>query len=252
MLLEDEKLTNKNKQRGDLLPDRHAPFNNVSLDIWKEAVLFAIGNAFTLSLITTIVSVILINMNEIDRNGAKILIGYSILFVLLVLVVGRSFKKYLPKLKSWTPYIVGLAFGIAIILFDELYMRFVNLFYNTGIGANESGIRTIIVRYPVASIFIFGLIGPMCEELTYRVGVFNLIKRWKRVAAYIITGVLFGFIHMDFSGNIATEFIVLPTYIAPGILLSLAYDMFDLPCSYVAHITNNLFVVIYQAVLLKS
>ncbi len=147
---------------------------------------------------------------------------------------------------------MGVGIGLSVILFDELYLRFVNLFYNTGIGGNESSIRGVIARYPVASIFIFGLIGPMCEELTYRVGVFNLIKRWKRVAAYIVTGLLFGFIHMDFKGNILTEFILLPTYVAPGLLLSFAYDLFDLPCSYTAHITNNLIVVISQVVKLNS
>ena len=252
MFLQDQNSTNKNEHRGDLLLDKHAPFNNVTLDIWKEALLFAVGNVFTLSLITTIVSVMLVNMNEIDKNGAKLLIGYSVLFSLLFAVIGRDYKKYLPKFAHWLPYVVGICFGLSIMLFDELYLRFVNLFYNTGLGGNEADIRQIIARYPVASVFIFGLIGPMCEELTYRVGVFNLIKRWNRILAYVLTGLIFGFIHMKYDGNIATEFILLPTYIAPGVLLSFAYDLFYLPCSYTAHITNNLIVIISQVVALKS
>ena len=252
MFSKDENFSNKSERRGDLLSDKYAPFNNAKLDIWKEVLLFAIGNVFTLSLITTIVSAILFSMNEIDKAGATSLISYSILFALLAVVVGLDYKKILPKFKSWIPYVVGLGFGIAILFFDELYLRFVNLFYNTGIGGNETGIRQIIARYPIASILIFGLVGPMCEELTYRVGMFNLVKRWSRVAAYIFTGLIFGLIHMDFTGNIATEFIILPTYIAPGLLLSLAYDLYDFPCSYIAHITNNLFVIISQVIILKS
>ncbi len=252
MFSKDENFSNKSEQRGDLLSDKYAPFNNAKLDIWKEALLFAIGNVFTLSLITTIVSAVLFSMNKIDKAGAASLISYSILFALLAVVIGLDYKKLLPKFKSWIPYVVGLGFGLAILIFDESYLRFVNLFYNTGTGGNETGIRQIIARYPIASILIFGLVGPMCEEFTYRVGMFNLVKRWSRVAAYIFTGLVFGLIHMDFTGNIATEFIILPTYIAPGLLLSLAYDLYDLPCSYVAHITNNLFVIISQVIILKS
>ena len=59
MFSNDENFSNKSEHRGGLLSDKHAPFNNAKLDIWKEALLFAIGNVFTLSLITTIVSAVL-------------------------------------------------------------------------------------------------------------------------------------------------------------------------------------------------
>ena len=252
MFSNDENLPNKNEQRGDLLTDKHAPFCNAKLDIWKEALLFALGNVFVLSLIMTVVGTIFVSMNEIDKAGAKALVSYSVLFAILAAVVGLDIKKLLPKFKSWVPYVVGLAVGATILLFDQNYMRLVNLFYHTGTGGNETAIRQIIARYPFPSILIFGIVGPICEELTYRVGMFNLVKRWNRVAAYIVTGIIFGLIHMDFGGNIATEFIILPTYIAPGLLLSLAYDLYDLPCSLTAHLTNNLFVIIGQVILLNS
>lgn len=252
MFLKEENLPNKNRQRSGLLADKYAPFNNAKLDVWKEVLLFALGNVFVISLISAIVGTILFSMNEVDKAGAKALITYAVLFAILVVVVGLDFKKLLPKFKNWIPYVVGLAVGASILLFDQTYMRLVNLFYSTGTGGNETAIRQVIARYPAASIIIFGIIGPICEELTYRVGMFNLVKRWNRIAAYIVTGVIFGLIHMDFGGNIATEFIILPTYIAPGLLLSFAYDLYDLPCSLTAHITNNLFVIISQVILINS
>lgn len=252
MFSKGRKIANKRSQSSDLLIDKHAPFNNAKIDIWKEAVLFAVGNVFTLSLISAVVSTILMSMNEIDKKGAVVLVSYSILFALLIAVIGTDFKKLLPKFNNWIPYVAGIGIGLGIIIFDEAYLRLVNLFYPIGTGANESAIRQVISRYPAASIIIFGLVGPMCEEFAYRLGMFSLIKRWNRIAAYILTGVLFGLIHIDFSGNVATEFIILPTYIAPGILLSLAYDLYDLPCSISAHITNNLIVVITQVVRFNS
>ena len=252
MFSKEQNLSNKNEQRSDLLSDKYAPFNHAFNNVWKETLLLAIGNVFVLSLVSTIVSLMLFSFNELDKFAARSLITYSIIFVALVIAVGFDFKKFIPKLKSWVPYVTGLAFGITILVFDSLYIRVVNLFYNTGIGGNEFGIRQVIQRYPAASFFIFGLIGPMCEELTYRVGMFNLLKRWHRIPAYILTAIVFGLIHIQYDGNLVTEFIILPTYIAPGVLLALAYDLYDLPCSYTAHITNNLFVIITQIVALKS
>ena len=41
---------------------------------------------------------------------------------------------------------------------------------------NEEDLRSFIVVYPITSIIFLGFIGPMCEELTYRVGVFGVLK----------------------------------------------------------------------------
>lgn len=247
MFTKQENEHNKSEQRTDLLPNKYVPFRNVQLDIWKEGVLVAIGNVLTLSLIMTIVGTIMFWLNDIDKKAATSLISYSLLIVFLLLVVKNNIKDYIPKFLNWMPYVVGVGIGLAIMGFDQMYTSIVNLFYPLSIGGNESGIREIVNRFPIASIFIFGLVGPMCEELTYRVGLFNLFKRWKRVWAYIFTGIIFGFIHFDYQGNIAVEFILLPTYIVPGVILSLAYDLYDLPCSFTAHITNNLIVLIALA-----
>ena len=243
MLLEEEKKSNKITQRDELLSNKHAPFNNANLGVWKEFFATLVGNIFTLTVIATIVLAILFNLNEVDRKCIAEFVTYSIVFVLLITVLGKDTKKLLRKFADWVPYVVGIAIGLSVILLDELYLRFVNIFYTTGVGGNEVGIREAVKYFPVASLFIFGFIGPMCEELTYRFGLFNLIKRWNRVCAYIITGLVFGFIHMKYDGNIVTEFILLPTYIIPGFLFAIAYDLYDLPCSYTAHITNNLIAI---------
>lgn len=252
MLLEEENSPNKIEQRDDLLSDKYTPYNNVDIGLVKELILLLVGNIFTLTLIATIVGLILFKVNEVDRKCLMEIITYAILFGILLAVLGSSIKKYLPKFTNWTAYVVGIGFGLATLGIDELYIRFVNIFYTTGVGGNEFGIRQIIQNYPVSSIFIFGLIGPMCEELTYRVGLFGLLKRWNRVFAYIITALVFGFIHMKYDGNLVTEFILLPSYIIPGALFALAYDMYDLPCSYTAHITNNLIAVIQLVVRYNS
>ena len=154
-------------------------------------------------------------------------------------------KKFLPAFKKWKPYVFGLLFGVGVIVFDIVYINFVNLFYTAEVSGNETGVRNVIDLYPVATIFIFGLIGPLCEELTYRVGLFGLLRRVNRVLAYVVTGLVFGLLHFDWMAkDLINELIFLPTYIVPGVILSVAYDLFDLPCSWTAHAVNNLYAVI--------
>ena len=84
------------------------------------------------------------------------------------------------------------------------------------------------------------LIGPFCEEITYRVGLFDLIKRKNKILAYIIEVLIFAFIHIQFSETtLGAELAAFPIYLAIGFFLTFAYDKFDLPASYMAHIFLN-------------
>ena len=241
MLSEDEKIVNKARQRDCLLDYVSYP----DIAIWKRAVLFAIGNVISLSIVAIIVELILKLSNHPDSGNAGNFICYAILFVALMAVVITDIPKIGKLLKRWEPYVLGVAVGITILILDNAYLSFINLFYPITTSGNEEAVRGAISAYPVAAIFIFGLIGPLCEELTYRSGLFGLIRRWCRPVAYVVTGLVFGFIHFDYTTtDVIKEFIFLPTYIVPGLLFSLAYDLYGLPCSYVAHMTNNMFAVV--------
>ena len=101
-------------------------------------------------------------------------------------------------------------------------------------------------NYIVFALIIFGLIGPICEELTYRVGLYSLTKRWNRTAAYIITPIVFGLIHFNWEsltigGNtLVNELCNLPDYIVAGVLFSYYYEKGGFACSATAHVVNNL------------
>ncbi|MBP5694703.1 MAG: CPBP family intramembrane metalloprotease, partial [Bacilli bacterium] len=97
--------------------------------------------------------------------------------------------------------------------------------------------------YPITCLFIFGLIGPICEEITYRVGLFSLLKRKNRALAYLVTIAVFALIHFNFSNDPATllnEIINLPYYMFAAFAFSFAFDKFGFAASATAHISNNL------------
>ena len=252
MLSEQVENNNKEALSEELLPNECVKENKPEILVWKRALLLTIGNAFTLSVISLILS-LAFKSTAINNDAALTFITYSILFVGLMAVILFDVPKFLSQFKNWKAYVMGAGIGIGIIVFDIIYFNFVNLFYQSSVGGNETGIRSIIALYPVASILIFGFIGPACEELTYRVGLFGLCKKLNIVFAYIITGLVFGLIHFDFqSADLINELICLPTYIVPGVLFALCYDKFGFACSYVAHVTNNLWAVISQIIVLNS
>ena len=241
MLPEEEKIVNKEQQRNGLLDYIDYP----KIPLFKRGILLALGNVFTLSVIGVIVILLLKLFGHPDPENAGEFIIYAMIFVLLIGVVVVDIPKLGKLIKRWEPYVVGIAIGISILILDNGYIGLINLFYPATTSGNEEAVRNAIDAFPIASVFIFGLVGPMCEELTYRSGLFGLLRRWHRIPAYIITGIVFGLIHFQYNTtDLVKEFLFLPTYIVPGLLFALAYDMYGLPCSYTAHAFNNLFAVI--------
>ena len=112
-------------------------------------------------------------------------------------------------------------------------------------GQNQSIATEMVLRNPATCIIILGFIGPLVEELTYRVGLFTLCKRASTVLAYIVTTLVFAAIHIDFfSENIINELVALPDYLFAGAIFCLLYDREGFGASYLAHVGNNLFSVI--------
>lgn len=116
---------------------------------------------------------------------------------------------------------------------------------NTTANENQSALVAMSKGYAVYAILVFGIFGPICEELTYRVGLYSFTKRWNRNAAYIITPIIFGLIHFNWEslvtgGNdLVNELCNLPDYIIAGLLLSYYYEKGGFACSATAHVVNN-------------
>ncbi len=110
----------------------------------------------------------------------------------------------------------------------------------------------MVKAVPVFSFIVFGLIGPFCEEVTYRVGLFGFLGRFNKVVAYLGTALIFGFIHFGWSaiwspaypGHLVVELINLPPYIGAGAAFCFLYDRWGFGAAFLAHATNNVFSVI--------
>ena len=248
MLQSEENLNNNEIQSESLLDKKESKRFEVA--IWKKIYLFLMGSG-GIYFFSFIVSLIL--LFALGKDQAAILsnfIVYSILFVALMAVVVIDFPKFKSEFKNWKPYVAGIICTVTIIVFEIVYTNIVNLFYKFSVNDNETAVRSIVDLYPVASIFVLGIVGPICEELTYRVGLFNLVKKANVVLAFIVTTIVFAMIHFNFvSKNIWDELVNLPCYLFSGFAFSFVFYYYGFVGSMTAHIGNNLYAVTMQIIL---
>ena len=230
---------------------RGIPKHVIFLPIYTQILLFVIGWA-GLTILGIIVELIIgavnPNISEVDYMMLINVIRYlGVILALMGLLIPhlKKFKAHFIKAK---PYLLGLAGGAALIAAQLVISLVIQAIRPTPSNANQTAAESFIVAYPVISILVIGIIGPICEELTYRLGLYSFFRRINKVLAYILTAVIFGLIHFDFFAGSAdayiTELLNLPSYMTAGFLLCLWYEKFGLASSIIAHSFNNLYSII--------
>ena len=232
------------------------PSRTLDISITKSIVLFLFGliGLKFIGLLFELISITTGNLyfiNNIEASAAINFSSYAILFGAFLIILNFDLDKFYKSFKSKTLALDGIGFGFFLMIVSSavtLLFRFFDT--STGSNANEQGVDAITDIYPVLSLLIFGIIGPICEELTYRAGLFTAIKKYNRTAAYIVTAIIFGLIHFDFGSiggeNFVSELINIPSYIVSGLLLCYFYDYKGIGVSTVAHVTNNFIAILVQ------
>lgn len=229
---------------------------------WLKQLFLAVGGSIGFQLVSLIIQIIIIfalgitkdtSQEEMLRATALInFISYGVLIGALMGTINVDVPKLFKSFAKWVPYVAGLIGLIAIFAFNFMYNLTLTIIgIKIGDNSNESGINSIIGMYPVLSILIFGLVGPICEELTYRVGLFSVLRRVNKWLPYLVVILVFALIHFDFSAivefnnpdyftNLINEILNLPLYAFAGFTFSFLYDKFGLASSITAHTLNNL------------
>lgn len=171
-------------------------------------------------------------------------IKFVVLFFALLGILFPNLLDIFKKFKNWQNDLIGLGLGVALIGVTMIYSIIISLITDVGTNTNENYAEQMIRAYPVIAVFVLGIIGPICEEITYRYGLFALLNKKNKILAYIVTIVVFAFIHFDFTGDLVVELINLPPYLIAAGMLCFAYDKFGFESSIIAHVTNNMYAII--------
>ena len=181
--------------------------------------------------------------NDDIKSTLLLTFTYVLMFVGLGLIVLLTRRKhFFSKYKRGIDYVYGLGYAITIVLASMILGSIISLFHESVDNANQQAAISFAKNYPIIAFFVLGFLGPICEELTYRVGLFSFLRRINKYLAFAITVLVFAFIHFDFtSTNIVEELWSMPSYIISGFILTLAYEHRGPACSMTAHVAYNIF-----------
>jgi membrane protease YdiL (CAAX protease family) len=172
-------------------------------------------------------------------------LSYFTLFMIGIIITWPFLRtSFIPALFSGQWWL-GLPFTFAILLTS---FGLVSLYDALGIQLDDNQNQAAIVRLvqdsPIISLITFGLLGPIVEEWTYRLGLFQYLKGLNKWIAYLVTLTIFGFIHFDFNAtNLTNELFNLPIYLVAGAWFCFLYDRFGLQVAMATHIFNNVISV---------
>ena len=227
--------------------DLDPSFKNLTMIPWyKQISLFAMGLG-GFELLGFIIVTILYASGLADKNAAlaDILLqtlAYCLTIVSLILILYKDNIKLTKSFKNWRNYVGGILCIGLLLVFNYIYAIILYL-SNVQIAppSNQDAIDSMVKTFPLVTAIVIVILGPVSEEITYRVGLFSFLSRISKWLAYPLTALVFSLIHMHFTPqNYVNELINLPLYFVPGLILCFAYDKFGFAGSLTAHLGNNL------------
>ena len=184
--------------------------------------------------------------NELLTEIIILTLTYSLMFCgLLAIALTTRRKSFLKRYTRPVDYAFGSAYTAALIATSIIIGVIVSNFYKGGDNTNQATAVTLSHSYPILAGFILCVLGPICEEFTYRLGLYSLLRRVNVFLAMAVTVIVFALIHFDFAAkDMAGELWSLPSYLISGIILTIAYEHRGPACSMTAHIAYNTFAFI--------
>jgi len=173
-------------------------------------------------------------------------LSYSIILILMVLVLYPHLQAMIQEYVSIHIWLKGIGYGF-LVLFIAFGLNDLYAILNLSVADNENQtlITNLVENFPFISFLSFVLLGPIVEELTYRLGLFSFLKKRNRWLAYIVTVGLFAIIHFNFiQDNLTNELLNLPFYATAGLFFCWLYEKEGLAVATLAHITNNLISIL--------
>ena len=194
--------------------------------------------------------VVLIPGDDVLKQTLLLLFTYlSMLGGLAAIVLTTRRKYFFSKYKRGLDYVYGIGYAITIVLVSMIIGAIITIFHTPADNNNQAAAVAVAKNYPIIAFFLLGFLGPICEELTYRVGLYSFFRRINKYLAFGVTIVVFALIHFDFGAeDIINELWSLPSYLISGFILTLAYEHRGPACSVTAHVLYNIFAFLMMLV----
>jgi len=187
------------------------------------------------------------SFENIDFLSYRLLITYLIL-TLVMIILSYVFNpekflsnfKELKSLKKWSFILLGffIIYSVALVIGMLQTQMYAWLNIEQTVNTNQTGLNSIMSSHPVLLVFVVSVLAPITEEITYRQGLFEMVRPKSKVWAYVTSIVIFSIIHFDIAGSflaggngfnidsetLITELISLPAYVGGAWVLTYVYD----------------------------
>lgn len=157
---------------------------------------------------------------------------YEIMMIgIIILILKDEIKKALSDIKKnhmnyFSNYIKYWFFALIIMFASNLVITFIS---KGGIAGNEETIRTMFSQTPIYIFISSVFFAPLLEELVFRQGIRNIFSN--NIVFIIISGLLFGGLHVVGNINAWYDILYLIPYCTPGFVFA-----------YILTKTDNIFV----------
>lgn len=184
---------------------------------------------------------------KIDSNLEKgiYLFTSSLIYFIIVLLVYR--KELIIDLKNFNikillKYIPIYIIGIVLMGISSYIVSSIT---NIPTAENETLVREYIKLFPVYMTFSTVIYAPFVEEITFRKTFKNIIN--DKILFIIVSGIIFGLIHIGISDNTTNDLLMIIPYIIMGIDFSYIYCKSDnIFTTITIHSIHNLILLIIQ------
>lgn len=175
--------------------------------------------------------------------------NYVILFLIYILMYKKDFLENLKDFKKRPNKIIDVGFKYWTIgLFFMVISNLILMKFFPGTSSNnENAVQLYIQNFPILAIISTSLLGPFIEEVVFRKTFKDMIK--KPIFFILISGIVFGLMHVLGQATTLAEFLYFIPYAALGISFAWMYyktDNFFTPC--MMHFIHNLILTLISII----
>jgi membrane protease YdiL (CAAX protease family) len=231
----------------------HTFTKKIRLQIFVTGWLGLVGFSILLSIIFSFVASIRLDQPEyllyINSTIFLTYINFSTYFLIFSILLILIKDHWLSLLKTFfdaNQILKGLSYGFLVLSVNILIGLIYDFFkLQPTDNNNQTLITNLVLETPVLSFITFVFLGPIVEEFTYRLGLFSVIHERNKILSYIVTVLVFGFIHFDFtSADLFNELLNMPFYLTAGLMFCFIFVKENFAVVTYAHITNNLISIL--------
>lgn len=204
-------------------------FNVNKQKIYKNLFIFILYFIYEI-IPSSIIILFNIKIDTYTKKSIYLIITNLIYLLFVVYMYKDELKLELKefKLKNIYKYIHIYLLGV-LLMYASNYI--VSNITNIAISQNETNVREYIKLFPIYMSFSTVIYAPIVEEITFRKTFRNIFKN--NYIFILISGIMFGLVHMISSYGSFNDFLMIIPYILMGIDLS-----------YIYYKSNNIFVTI--------